>query len=1783
LEEDVSLGDIKTVSGRRNDDVFKDSGYTEPLTERYEIQEEIGRGGFAVVYKARDKKLGRTVAIKRLLTTTGDVGLQTLERFKREGRVIAGLNHRNVVGVFDVGEDDDGIYLVMEYIEGGNLRDFLKREGRLDLSKTFGLVRGMVQGLSYAHRKNLVHRDIKPANILLQEEGGELIPKIVDFGLAQAGQDSDLSLSGYGMGTPFYMPPEQRRNAKSVNHTADIYALGKVLYEMVTGELPDNVDPEMIPPPAKLSAIIFKCIKSKPEERYFSTEELLMDLESLGAMPSAPVATKARMQTASSCPACGAENSEDVRFCESCGGGLIRNCPECDRENSIHKQFCGGCGTDIEGFLNAQDILQRMQEYSEEKRWTRVLKEHGLLGRDTRLPGAKGAELRSSINALLATTEGVLQERNKIRAQLNEALDDEARLEEALDLVAAYQELDPHNAEVNELVGQLNEGVEDRDFRKAEKLAGTAEAAGDYEQAISVYRDFHEQYPEGRHAEEAWVRAEKELPAQIELHSYRQAVAKAELAAQASELEAAIDALREYLDQYPAGEYSDRIREQCEQELPERIQENYYENLKAQAEAAEKKENYEVAIEAYQAYLERYPDGKFAGQAMQKCNVELPDLLDGLTFRNAQANAEAALKESRFEEASGAYASYLESYPDGCHNDTARQQLDFVIPQKVDEQAFALAEAEACSLEESFRIPEAIELYRQYLETYPEGLYAETARHRIEKELPTKIDKADLRVAKVAADEAIANEEFEDAIAAYLAYAEKHPEGEFVQTALAMARDELPARMEERDFRRIKAVAEEYEAQDEFEKSIDEYRAFLSLYPQGHLKGEVGSLIAETLPEKILSRDFNVLMNRIHDLKQGWELARASWGEKIGKTEDALKLLREFSTKHSSSKYADVIEFETEHAKEKLRYFKDEGAFVEVVNLARAAIRNKKYDQASAAYRRYLRGYGNHREEIEQKLKVDIPKLVSEKKASRRKSTITASLSLACIVALVVLALGTWIGVSTARHKQKVSAFEEAVLHKHTSEASALAADLEGRYVTEPDLEALSDYVKARETFHQRLGAELQNLIEIGGGEARQLERLLLEIERPQGPEMAIDKYKEACRIAEGIINSNQELLDAKESYSKTVEGVAVEDFERLVPSEWAAVSNLVARAEETVNPEEKVKLWDQATTGAKEVAEVCRRELGYEAELTRIRAQFELERTGVLEADYAQYVHEEWAAVRAAEEKAVGASDDRQRSFGLWKIALQKITLAKQSYGNLRGEEGRMLDEKNNLVQELLRLVHEDYRDELQREYGRQSNPALLVKAMKKEYPASEWESILGQVEIAERHEGARRYVDAAKIYKATKDIISSLKGGTFLLLPQERYEYYCGLARDAANKLEWASADAKLELAINTGAPDTSAARKAKDELKDYLFRANPNLIEFNRLVAAVGEDKFKKYAPDKWANANTLLEQSETGETEQIADSGKMALETLREGAVGVYYPALVHAFENGAWKVCNEIFLQVAELGLVNVATDSSDSNVQFQLGEIGRMFKNMPKPQDSKEWMVVVGDGVEIVFAPVPAGSFKMGGGMFGPKEEKPRHKVSLAEPFWMSCSEVTQGQYRQVMEQMPSRFKGDNLPVESVSWGEAVEFCHRLTKREHDSGHLPLEFEYRLPTEAQWEYACRAESEDDYHHKDLFQVAWYGRNGSGKPHPVSSKKENGFGLHDMHGNVAEWCLDVWHPNYDGAPKNGTGFHDGDRSFRVVRGGSWNASEEECRSAARSHKPVDSHLDMVGFRPVMVKE
>ncbi len=258
---------------------------------QYEILNLIGSGGMGAVYRARQKSLDRMVAIKVIEENDRDPAFA--ERFSREARTLAKLSHPHIVTVHDFGHSEHLFFLVMEYIEGVNLRQAIQAQA-FDPSDALRIIEQVCQALQYAHGRGVVHRDIKPENILLTEDG---MVKIADFGLAKLLDDDkrEVTLTGTRqvMGTIAYMAPEQVDNSTAVDHRADIYSLGVVFYELLTGHLPlgrfELPSQRSAGVDLRIDPVVMKSLSRAPADRYQSASELSSEIASIPAVPVAEV------------------------------------------------------------------------------------------------------------------------------------------------------------------------------------------------------------------------------------------------------------------------------------------------------------------------------------------------------------------------------------------------------------------------------------------------------------------------------------------------------------------------------------------------------------------------------------------------------------------------------------------------------------------------------------------------------------------------------------------------------------------------------------------------------------------------------------------------------------------------------------------------------------------------------------------------------------------------------------------------------------------------------------------------------------------------------------------------------------------------------------------------------------------------------------------------------------------------------------------------------------------------------------------------------------------------------------------------------------------------------------------------------------------------------------------------------------------------------------------------------------------------------------------------------
>src|SRR5437588_2027820 len=270
------------------------------LNGRYRLESRIGAGGMSTVYRATDQTLQRPVAIKLMAREVGSESEQ-LERFQREARAVAQLSHPHIVGVMDYGQDNGRPYIVFEYVEGETLKERIRRLGRLPVTEAVAYAIEIARALGAAHARHIIHRDVKPQNVLIDEEGSA---KVTDFGIARTLDEEGLTADGRVLGTTDYVSPEQALG-QQVTGQSDLYSLGIVLYEMLTGEVPFKGDSqvavamkhvrEALPDvqarrpeiSAALAAVIDTATAKRQEDRYADDAELIADLEDVLAIETA--------------------------------------------------------------------------------------------------------------------------------------------------------------------------------------------------------------------------------------------------------------------------------------------------------------------------------------------------------------------------------------------------------------------------------------------------------------------------------------------------------------------------------------------------------------------------------------------------------------------------------------------------------------------------------------------------------------------------------------------------------------------------------------------------------------------------------------------------------------------------------------------------------------------------------------------------------------------------------------------------------------------------------------------------------------------------------------------------------------------------------------------------------------------------------------------------------------------------------------------------------------------------------------------------------------------------------------------------------------------------------------------------------------------------------------------------------------------------------------------------------------------------------------------------------
>ena len=327
---------------------------------KYEIIKEIGRGGMGVVYSARDIRIDRTVAVKELLINPSleKAAAEIIARFHREAQTAGSLQHPNIVTIHDFGEDSGHHYIAMEFIEGKNLKEYMDEGREFTSDQLLDIVIQTCEGLQHAHDRKVIHRDIKPDNISITSKGDV---KITDFGIARMSTQNpmmSMTQDGTMLGTLGYISPEQLQDSRRVDHRADIFSLGAMMYELYTGRLPFDggnlgatilkiVSEDPVPPTRlnvdvdpRLEKVILKALQKLPDFRYQSAREISDELKSIRSGAKA----KAEAKPMDTCVSCGQQVFAGAKFCPYCGANQAGAAPAPEPEAPKPPPQMGGSG-----------------------------------------------------------------------------------------------------------------------------------------------------------------------------------------------------------------------------------------------------------------------------------------------------------------------------------------------------------------------------------------------------------------------------------------------------------------------------------------------------------------------------------------------------------------------------------------------------------------------------------------------------------------------------------------------------------------------------------------------------------------------------------------------------------------------------------------------------------------------------------------------------------------------------------------------------------------------------------------------------------------------------------------------------------------------------------------------------------------------------------------------------------------------------------------------------------------------------------------------------------------------------------------------------------------------------------------------------------------------------------------------------------------------------------------------------------------------------------------------
>jgi len=452
--------------------------------DQYPVLKKIADGGMGVVYLAKDTKLGRYMAIKRL-NRAALTRPALKERFLREAKSVAALSHIHIVHVYALGEDRDGLYITMEYVGGPpemageqkppppfSLADRVQAKGPLPLDEAVDLAIKLCSAVEYAHTCGVIHRDLKPSNVLLDESGE---PKIIDFGLARKatlGEDK-LTVPGEKMLSLGYGAPEQEKDASTTDERADVYGLGAILYFSITGQNPRYFREHDVPEALRMP--IVKALQTDREKRWPSAKDLREALQLIKAPSTVEVPT---VKTSWRCKWCDTVNPMTITYCGECGWDGREFCTECGSEIRVGVQFCGECGADAREYETATRLLGRLRQHEEESNFELIVQEPELPGFQP--IGPNGRKVVQRITQMREDAQKALARRDQLRRIIKDEMRSE-HYEAARDHIGEYRALSATDEFEEEL-----QSVQGLMLKRDIKRARASMSSGEWDYAAQI-------------------------------------------------------------------------------------------------------------------------------------------------------------------------------------------------------------------------------------------------------------------------------------------------------------------------------------------------------------------------------------------------------------------------------------------------------------------------------------------------------------------------------------------------------------------------------------------------------------------------------------------------------------------------------------------------------------------------------------------------------------------------------------------------------------------------------------------------------------------------------------------------------------------------------------------------------------------------------------------------------------------------------------------------------------------------------------------------------------------------------------------------------------------------------------------------------------------------------------------------------------------------------------------------------------------------------------------------